>query len=47
VSGPHAILAVTAIRNALLVGTVAWGLWQLRAPAAAAEPEEGALSSPA
>ena len=45
VSGSQAVLAVTAIRNAVLVGTVAWGLWQLRAPAPA--PEEAGLSPPA
>lgn len=33
VSGQTAILVVAAIRNVVLVGTVAWGLWQLRRPA--------------
>jgi hypothetical protein len=32
VSGSEAILTVAAIRNVVLVGTVAWGLWQLRIP---------------
>ena len=49
VSGQTAILAVAAVRNVLLVGTVVWGLWQLRRPAA--EPveaaEEAALTRPA
>jgi len=52
VSGSEAILTVAAIRNVILVGTLAWGLWQLRRPAAAGigpepEPEETALSPPA
>lgn len=48
VSGREAILTVAAIRNVILVGTVAWGLWQLREPATGTgEPEQVALSPPA
>lgn len=35
-SGRDAILIVSAMRNVILVATVAWGLWQLRRPTAAA-----------
>lgn len=44
-SGPAAVLAVIAVRNVVLVGTVAGGLWRLRRPvppppaAVEAEPE--------
>lgn len=43
VPGQAAVLAVIAVRNVVLVGTVGWGLWQLRRPvtpppAASAEP---------
>jgi hypothetical protein len=34
--GRDGILALSSLRNVILVGTVAWGLWQLRRPAAAA-----------
>jgi hypothetical protein len=34
VPGPTAVFAVIAARNALLVGTVGWGLWSLRRPLA-------------
>lgn len=48
VSGTEAILAVAALRNVILVGTLGWGLWQLRAPSAnRTPPEESALSPPA
>ncbi len=48
VSGSEAILTVAALRNVILVGTVAWGLWELRHPVdGAAAPEETALSPPA
>lgn len=32
VPGQEAVLAVIAVRNAVLVGTVGWGLWRLRRP---------------
>lgn len=32
VPGQTAVLAVIAVRNVVLVGTVAWGLWSLRRP---------------
>jgi hypothetical protein len=35
VPGNTAIFAVVAVRNVILVGTVAWGLWRLRRPAPA------------
>jgi hypothetical protein len=45
VSGHQAILALAAIRNLLLVGTVAVGLWRLRRPApASSAPEEAPIS---
>ena len=48
VSGSEAILTVAAVRNVVLVGTVAWALWQLRRPAPeTGEPEEAALTRPA
>jgi len=46
VSGSQGILTLAALRNLILVGTVAWGLWQLRLPAAAAPTPEGAGLSP-
>jgi len=46
VSGSQGILTLAALRNLILVGTVAWGLWQLRLPAAAAPSPEGAGLSP-
>ena len=33
VDNSQAFLAMAAVRNAVLVGTAAWGLWRLRAPA--------------
>ncbi len=45
VSGREAILVVSALRNVILVATVALGLWGLRGPVTA--PAEDALSPPA
>lgn len=38
VDNSQAFLAMATVRNAVLVGTVAWGLWQLRAPVPAGPP---------
>jgi hypothetical protein len=42
----QAFLAMAALRNAVLVGTAAWGLWRLRAPAEIPIPTSGSALAP-
>ena len=41
VDNSQAFLVLAALRNAVLVGTAAWGLWRLRAPAREGHPSGG------